>query len=359
MSDPMSEPISMPEHPSQFETDFIAALFDRPADALKGFDVSPVGTGQVADSFRMTLDWDDPTGVPASLVAKCPAADATSRETARSMNLYEVETQFYEQFEASCGARVPHCYWTGFDAASGDGLLLFEDMAPARQIAQMDGCSLAELELVLDEAALLHKSHWNDPLLLQLPWLSYGKHEDRRAYLLSLLPTLYPEWRARYEGRIATDLLDMGDELVARFEAYLQPQSGPEVLTHGDMRLDNTLFTDKDGRAVLLDWQGASVGNPMGDIAYTISTGLADSKQREAEEAALVARYHAALGDCVGAYDYDAAWADYRRAAFAGFITAMFSAMIVERTERGDEMFAVMAERSGWQALHLDSLSLI
>jgi hypothetical protein len=33
--------------------------------------------------------------------------------------------------------------------------------------------------------------------------------------------------------------------------------------------------------------------------------------------------------------------------------------MLVERTDRGDEMFAVMAERSGYQALHLDSLALI
>ena len=31
----------------------------------------------------------------------------------------------------------------------------------------------------------------------------------------------------------------------------------------------------------------------------------------------------------------------------------------VERTERGDEMFAVMAERPARQALHLDSLSLL
>lgn len=351
--------MSFRDHPSQFETGTIAALFERPDDALKGFDVSPVGTGQVADSYRMTLDWVDPTGVPASLVAKCPAADATSRETARSMMLYEVETKFYKQFAASCGARVPHCHLTDFDDTSGDGLLLFEDMAPARQIAQMDGCSLAQLELVLDEAALLHKSHWNDPLLQRQPWLAYGKSADRQAFLLSFLTSIYPDWCARYKGRISDDLLDMGAELVARFEAYLQPKDGPMALTHGDMRLDNMLFTDADGRAILLDWQGTGAGNPMSDIAYAISTSLPDSDERAAHEAALVARYHAALGGCVGAYDYEAAWADYRRAAFAGFVTAVFSAMLVERTERGDEMFAVMAERSGWQALHLDALSLI
>jgi hypothetical protein len=97
----------------------------------------------------------------------------------------------------------------------------------------------------------------------------------------------------------------------------------------------------------------------MGDIAYCISTSLADADERAAQEKNLVAAYHAQLGDGVGAYDLDAAWADYRRASFAGFIMAVISAMIVERTPRGDEMFAVMAERSGWQALHLDALALI
>jgi len=38
---------------------------------------------------------------------------------------------------------------------------------------------------------------------------------------------------------------------------------------------------------------------------------------------------------------------------------AVIAAMLVERTDRGDEMFAVMAERSGYQALHLDSLALV
>ena len=58
-------------------------------------------------------------------------------------------------------------------------------------------------------------------------------------------------------------------------------------------------------------------------------------------------------------YDFEQAWDDYRRASFVGFLMAVLSAMIVERTDRGDEMFAVMAERSAWQALHLDALSFL
>lgn len=351
--------MALRDHPEKFDTAFLAGLFERPEAALKGFDFAPVGTGQVGDSFRLTLDWAEAGMGPASLVAKCPAADATSRETARNMNLYQVETQFYEQFGSSCGARVPDVYLADYDAASGDGILLFEDMAPATQIAQMDGCTVDEVKLILNEAARLHKSHWNDAVLRVLAWLNYGMQEDRRAIISQIVIASFPEWRARYEGRLSADILDMGAELVARFEGYYKPHEGPVVLAHGDMRLDNMLFTDADGRVILLDWQTVSAGNPMSDVAYAISTSLADATTRAAQEKDLVARYHAALGDCVGAYDFDTAWHDYRRAAFIGFIVALASAMIVERTERGDEMFAVMAERSGWQALHLDALSLI
>ena len=347
------------DHPSKFDKAFLAALFKQDAAMLKDFSFAPVGTGQVGDSFRIMLDWQEGVEAPSSLVAKCPAADATSRETARNMHLYEIETQFYAEFATACGARVPKTYAVDYEAASGDGILLFEDMAPAQQIAQMDGCSLDEVKLILDEAALLHKSHWGAPRLEALPWLNYAHQDERRAFVGQLVPAIYPEWRARYEGRLSSDILDMGADLVARFDAYMTPREGPIVLSHGDMRLDNMLFTDADGRVVLLDWQTASASHPMGDIAYAISTSLADAELRARAEEALVARYHAALGACVGSYDLPTAWADYRRASFAGFIMALVSAMLVERTERGDEMFAVMAERSGWQALHLDALSLI
>ena len=57
--------------------------------------------------------------------------------------------------------------------------------------------------------------------------------------------------------------------------------------------------------------------------------------------------------------DGEGVWRDYRLYAFSGVLMAIFASMNVERTERGDEMFAVMAERPAWQAIDLDSLSLL
>ena len=52
-------------------------------------------------------------------------------------------------------------------------------------------------------------------------------------------------------------------------------------------------------------------------------------------------------------------WDDYRVGALSGYFMAVFASMNVERTERGDEMFAVMAERPARQAIALGSLDLL
>ncbi len=135
-------------------------------------------------------------------------------------------------------------------------------------------------------------------------------------------------------------------------------REGPMTLVQGDLRLDNILFTDKNNRAILLDWQTAAVGLPLNDVAYCISTSFLNPNDRASAEEELVKEYHALL-EVNDSYSFEQAWNDYRRGSFVGFLMAVMSAMIVERTERGDEMFAVMAERSGWQALHLDAVSFL
>ena len=147
----------------------------------------------------------------------------------------------------------------------------------------------------------------------------------------------------------------MGDELIANYKKYSEANAGPMTLVQGDLRLDNILFDDESNAAILLDWQTASIGLPLNDIAYCISTSFADPQERATFEESLVKEYYDQLG-VNNIYSYEDAWNDYRRGSFVGFLMAVLSSMIVERTERGDEMFAVMAERSGWQALHLDAL---
>ena len=348
----------MLDHPSQFSKKFIASLFNSPEENLNTFDFVPVGSGQVGDCFRVNLDWKEKNNLPATFIAKCPAADQSSRDTARNLHLYEIETSFYKYLSKKCSARVPELYYSDFDSNSDDGILLLEDMYPAKQIPQMDGCTAKEVSQVLKEAAALHKSYWNDEKLLSYPWLTYGVSEERKEFVANLLPAVYPEWKQRYQGRISEDIFEMGDALIANYDKYSEVREGPMTLVQGDLRLDNILFVDQNNRAILLDWQTAAVGLPLNDVAYCISTSFDNPNDRADSEESLVKEYHSSL-NIEESYSFEDAWNDYRRGSFVGFLMAVMSAMIVERTERGDEMFAVMAERSGWQALHLDAVSFL
>ena len=69
----------MLDHPSQFFKKFIANLFNSSEENLKTFNFVPVGSGQVGDCFRVNIDWKEKNNLPISFIAKCPAADQSSR----------------------------------------------------------------------------------------------------------------------------------------------------------------------------------------------------------------------------------------------------------------------------------------
>ena len=55
----------------------------------------------------------------------------------------------------------------------------------------------------------------------------------------------------------------------------------------------------------------------------------------------------------VTGFPWEACWEHYRRGVFAGFGVTVIASMLVQRTERGDEMFTVMARRHARHALDL------
>ena len=347
----------LPVHPENFNTNFISEKLGFLPNTLKDFSFQAVGSGQVGDSYRLSLDWNNNEG-PETIIAKCSAKDLTSRQTAKNMNLYEIEAYWYNQYGNKIPIRCPEAYFVGLDKKDiGNFIMFMEDLSPARQISQMAGCNVNDIRLALDEVALLHRAHWDDNNLSKIKCLNYGK--DRKKFIKQFLIEIYPDWCSRYKDRIDKSILEMGKSLIDRYDSYIEIKTEPIVLSHGDFRLDNMLFYDNNGRVAVLDWQTLSAGVPMADIAYCISTSFSDSNDRKIHEESLVSRYLKKLNLDDGVYPYELAWRDYRRCSFVGFLMGVISSMLVERTERGDEMFAVMVERSGKQAIQLESLSLI
>lgn len=314
-----------------------------------------VGTGQMASCVRLTPTYDRATSAPASLVAKLPADDATSRATAAALRNYEIEVRFYQELAPGLPVRAPRCFHADLDTATGDFVLLLEDVAPARQGDQLAGCTADQAAVAVAELPRLHAPRWGDPTLAGLEWLDRNTGEAM-GFTAELVSGLFPGFCQRYDGRLDADVADLAERLVGALPRYLPERPGAWTVQHGDYRLDNLLFGTPEGGSavVVVDWQTVVRGPGLADLSYFIGAGLVPDDRRS-HEADLVHLYHDGLGALGVDLGWDECWEQYRRYSFSGLIMAIAASMLVVQTERGDDMFVTMAQRHGRHALDLDA----
>jgi aminoglycoside phosphotransferase (APT) family kinase protein len=76
-------------------------------------------------------------------------------------------------------------------------------------------------------------------------------------------------WSSQLEGEHVRDVpgfVDLGRRLAASV-----PVSGPAAVVHGDYRLDNVVVsTDDHTVRGVLDWEMATLGDPLADLASTV-----------------------------------------------------------------------------------------
>ena len=138
---------------------------------VASIEANSVGTGQVAHCERFEVSYADWDGrAPASFVGKFRSLDELSRRTGSS-GTYQREVNFYRHIRPTVGIRTPHAHWLDLDEATGDFIVLMEDMAPAEQGDQMRGATTEEATAALDQVARLHAPRWGDNTLERFDFL--------------------------------------------------------------------------------------------------------------------------------------------------------------------------------------------
>lgn len=351
-----------PTRAEDISRDWLQAQLDK-GGALDGaqiasMDATPIGTGQVGDTVRIALTYDRPAAhAPASIAAKLPSRDATSRATAAHFRLYLREVNFYARIAPLIPMRVPQVYAALIDEAGCDFILLFEDLGPARAGNQLHSCTLEEARSAVREAARLHASTDGLPLLEEdwlLPDLA------ARDWIIGAYPGAQALFRERYTGQIEPEYLDICEQLATHCSAWFHFTPSTRCITHGDYRLDNMLFEIRDGAEPLavVDWQTCATGGGTSDLGYFLGTGIG-TELRRAHETELIDLYCDEMTRLGVPRDRAGIWDDYRIGALSGLSTAVFSAAFVERTERGDANFLSMARGACSLALDHDSIGAL
>lgn len=76
-------------------------------------------------------------------------------------------------------------------------------------------------------------------------------------------------WQAQLEASRSRPLPGM-DELLERLRAQMPRGTGRGVIVHGDYRLDNALIDSSDQVAAVLDWEMATLGDPLADVGVML-----------------------------------------------------------------------------------------
>lgn len=325
--------------------------------AVHSFGIEPVGTGQMADTVR--IRYRTGSGAPEaerSVVAKFASADEQSRSTGLMTRAYEIEVAFYEAIARRVGIRTPACYFGQYEPETGWFVLLLEDVVGGVPGEQLAGCSPEAAEAALAELAALHGTAWARPELARLPWLHRGGPKAD-TFLVTVITSLWPDFLQRYGARLDAEHRDACDRFVGQLAPWLATRPGPTTVTHGDFRVDNLLFPPGQGRPSVVDWQTTAWGAAAADVSYFLGASLTVEHRRQHGER-LVAGYHRALVDHgVEGFTLDRLVHEYRATCAGGLVMSIGAAMLVSRTERGDDMFVTSVARYAQQVLDLDALS--
>jgi len=270
-------------------------------------------SGQLA---RIGLNYDlAEAGAPASLIAKfqLPHPDPDIRAAVFQSRLHEREFRFYRDVAQHVALRTPRVYYSVLQPESGECLLLLEDLAPAKTLNMLEGCTAEDAALVLRHLATFHAAWWEHPRLGAMDWLPAFDDQaenDQRQYAQA-----WELFLRKVGGFLPGGIVPLGARLkqhVAGVKRYLGQQ--PRTLLHGDFHLHNLLFDSTSGgrTVIVIDWQGCSRGRGTRDLVHFLITGLPPDKRR-AHELDLLRLYHTTLtGHGIGDYSFEQCLHDYR-----------------------------------------------
>ncbi len=312
-----------------------------------GVEAVPIGTGQMAGSFRLALTFDgDPGGVPPVMVAKI--ADGPPEQRALSANSYRCEVDFYRNLAPRLAARLPQCWGAWRNEAGDDFLLLLEDLAPWTPGDQIVGCDAHRAVVAVANLAGVHGPVWGDPALREILEPLSDEAVEGTDTVFGLLTELF---LSQHGDQLSSKARLVCERFAPLASTFLVEQRSKAGVVHGDYRLDNPV--------AVIDWQTVGLGLAARDLAFFVATSLPTGLRREAEDD-LIAGYHRALlGYGVNGYDLATCRAEYTFGLFQTPLVVMFGSAIAQSSERGTEMFRVMIERGAAAMVDNGTLDLV
>ena len=299
------------------------------------------GSGFLGTLARVRMTWTDGAG-PASVVAKLPSTIPANREIVDRFGYDRREAGVYRDLRPWEHTSTPRALAQEWDDTTGRGWLLLEDLGHLAGGDGVTGADDAQARAAVTALAEWHAAFWDDPRLAGLPWLPDTTDPVVAGYG-QILDLTWQLCVARLGG-VADEIADAVRQARAWFDrAVIEFAAGPRTLVHGDARVDNIRFGDEG--AVLLDFQLATHGRGVYDVAFFCAGSLRPDDRRRLEPE-LIERYRSVLAAAGIAVSLDTLWRDYRLGLMMNLPNPVSAlAAVAPADDRGAEFLRRNAER--------------
>ena len=341
-------------------TDALRSTGTLPGDAMVESFTSEqigIGVGILALLWRLSVTYEPAGAGPDTMILKLPHTMPESRHIADAFRFYLREVRFYEVIGHRTPIETADRYYSSFDDASGDFVLVMEDFGDRRMVDQVAGVGFDDAANVVTALARHHAEWWESEELAAAEWAVRVQDPPNPQALVPALQGSWPIIEGQFADLLPGPMLDaarrMPDHVVSLMEQLSAP---PVTLLHGDSRLDNFFFDD---HVSVVDWQICGLGRGPYDIAYFLSQSM-QPELRKQHERELVERYHATLVESgVTGYSFDDCWTDYRKAVLFVAVYPLNAGSVDLVNERAVELFRMMLGRSAQAILDLDALEFL
>ena len=289
---------------------------------VAGLEFETIGTFS-SELWRLHLYYDGVEGnAPATLILKRPSTEAYNRPHSGFAN----EVRFYRDIAQRVSVRTPQLYFGSVDDATGEAILLLEDVRGLAPIDWDTGVTDDHAQLALEALAALHAAWWE-----QVDSLNELPHLGDPAFRSQMAEAYDRGWRASrdyFKAHYGKPFVTIGDALLGHVETALAQMAAPATLLHGDAHFENIVIASHNNReeVMFMDWADARRGLASFDIAVFAVQSYPTPVRRLKEEALVKA--HAELVRAAGVHDWPDPWLGYRRGMLNWVIHMMQNAAL-------------------------------
>ena len=292
-------------------------------------------TGFLSQTFHASR-----CGDPRKYILKVGPDHPVARKFSRHIRSFQREVSAYQLLQPLGGKYVPRCMVSASVPDGSDGLLLLQEINPARSGDQIQGLSFRELSSVAKSIGTVHARFWNSNQLHKikaLPLHQYNRAHESRKHAQAFFKHCRSLLTQKDFKRIPSFLL-----IIA--QALHQAKDRPITLLHGDLRADNLLFVRS--KVFIVDWQIAARGLGAFDLARVIG-GSSARPLTIRDQQKLVGIWHQTLRQGgVRGYNLSDAWRDYRTGvALTISIPITNGPTLVQLSPRGHKIARLMVRR--------------